>query len=184
VPVEMPRSSARHETLHRAYIASRPCISVGAPCNAVHVDVCLSPELYSLVTWRLGRGLHTSSADSGRLWGQIPNNNNLIKMFDDNTSLTTCPRLLSSPSLQVSEAKPLIKDEMVAAGQALLYSEPEKQVGGHRGCEQGGYVRTGRHPGRNHICASMADCTHGSEGLPGEVCGHHLLWHGRRQSLE
>jgi hypothetical protein len=28
----------------------------------------------------------------------------------------------------VSEAKPLIKDEMVAAGQAILYSEPEKQV--------------------------------------------------------
>ena len=29
---------------------------------------------------------------------------------------------------KVSEAKPLIRDSMVAAGQALMYSEPEKQV--------------------------------------------------------
>ena len=33
--------------------------------------------------------------------------------------------------LKVSEVKPVIKAEMVAAGQALIYSEPEKQVG-HR----------------------------------------------------
>ena len=30
--------------------------------------------------------------------------------------------------LQVSEAKPIIKDEMIAAGQALTYNEPEKEV--------------------------------------------------------
>ena len=30
---------------------------------------------------------------------------------------------------KVSEVKPIIKGEMVAAGQALVYSEPEKQVG-------------------------------------------------------
>lgn len=30
---------------------------------------------------------------------------------------------------KVSEAKPLIKDEMLAEGLALAYSEPEKQVG-------------------------------------------------------
>ncbi len=31
---------------------------------------------------------------------------------------------------KVSEAKPIIRDEMVAAGQAIPYSEPEKTVGG------------------------------------------------------
>jgi hypothetical protein len=31
---------------------------------------------------------------------------------------------------KVSEAKPLIKDELIAAGQAMPYSEPEKQVRG------------------------------------------------------
>ncbi len=30
---------------------------------------------------------------------------------------------------KVSEVKPVIRDEMVAAGQAMPYSEPEKQVG-------------------------------------------------------
>lgn len=30
---------------------------------------------------------------------------------------------------KVSEAKPLIREEMVAAGQAIMYSEPERQVG-------------------------------------------------------
>jgi hypothetical protein len=30
---------------------------------------------------------------------------------------------------KVSEAKPIIRDEMVAAGQAMPYSEPEKTVG-------------------------------------------------------
>jgi leucyl-tRNA synthetase len=29
---------------------------------------------------------------------------------------------------KVSEAKPLIKDELIAAGHAMPYSEPEKQV--------------------------------------------------------
>jgi leucyl-tRNA synthetase len=31
---------------------------------------------------------------------------------------------------KVSEAKPIIRDEMVAAGQAMPYSEPEKTVRG------------------------------------------------------
>lgn len=38
---------------------------------------------------------------------------------------------------KVSEAKPIIRDEMLAAGQALPYSEPEKTVGrqwAHAGC--------------------------------------------------
>ncbi len=34
---------------------------------------------------------------------------------------------------KVSEAKPLIKEEMIRDGQALLYSEPERQVGGPGG---------------------------------------------------
>jgi hypothetical protein len=29
---------------------------------------------------------------------------------------------------KVSEVKPITKDELIAAGQALAYSEPEKQV--------------------------------------------------------
>ena len=29
---------------------------------------------------------------------------------------------------KVSEAKPVIKEELIAAGQAMLYSEPEKTV--------------------------------------------------------
>lgn len=37
---------------------------------------------------------------------------------------------------KVSEAKPLIKNEMLAASQAMVYSEPEKQVGGS--CEEAG----------------------------------------------
>ena len=38
---------------------------------------------------------------------------------------------------KVSEVKPIIKGEMVAAGQAIIYSEPEKQVGvaGYRGAQ-------------------------------------------------
>lgn len=31
---------------------------------------------------------------------------------------------------KVSEVKPIIREELIAAGQALPYSEPEKQVGG------------------------------------------------------
>ena len=34
---------------------------------------------------------------------------------------------------KVSEAKPLIREEMLAAGQAMPYSEPEKTVRGARG---------------------------------------------------
>jgi hypothetical protein len=30
---------------------------------------------------------------------------------------------------KVSEVKPIIREELIAAGQALPYSEPEKQVG-------------------------------------------------------
>ncbi len=30
--------------------------------------------------------------------------------------------------MQVSEAKPIIKEEMIAAGQALTYNEPENEV--------------------------------------------------------
>ena len=31
--------------------------------------------------------------------------------------------------IKVSDAKPIIKEEMITAGQAMIYSEPEKQVG-------------------------------------------------------
>jgi hypothetical protein len=39
---------------------------------------------------------------------------------------------------KVAEAKPLIKEEMLAEGDALLYSEPERQVGASGGRVAGG----------------------------------------------
>lgn len=37
--------------------------------------------------------------------------------------------------VQVSEAKPIIKEEMIAAGTAMLYSEPERTVMSRSGDE-------------------------------------------------
>jgi leucyl-tRNA synthetase len=59
-------------------------------------------------------------------------------------------RVGSHAGTKVSEAKPLIKAEMIAAGMAYNYAEPDKRVVSRSGNEW--YVR--------HVCLSVCSCLH------------------------